>query len=466
MHKSRLFEVFSALNQQNIKELKKFVASPFVNQREHVILLYSFLVREKKRGQQSPDRREAFAFIWPNLPYDDHKLRLSMSLLLKAIEQYLVWQKTNEDQVNVKLKLSQAYRQLGLNRHFVKTITEVQSMQQRQALRHAEYYQNRYSFYLEQYHFNAEQNRMEGLQLEEVQENLDISYLASKLRQSCLILSHQAIYKKEYDFGMLNAVINYIEDHAYLQHPAISIYYHVYKALTTEGDNDHFSQFKALIFAHQEQFPKDEIRDLFLLAANYCIKQLNRGRHHFAKEGLEIYKEGLKNDILLRNGVLSNFTYSNIVAKAIVTKDFQWAAQFVHEYKTKLEPKHQENSYSFNLAWLEYEQKNYNQALTLLNKTNFTDLLLNIAAKTIAMKIYYELDAFDLLSSHLDAMHIFLHRKKILASHKKNYLNTIKYLRKIIDLPLADRQKRPQLQEEISNVAIIAEKKWLLRQLE
>ena len=93
-------------------------------------------------------------------------------------------------------------------------------------------------------------------------------------------------------------------------------------------------------------------------------------------------------------------------------------------------------------------------------------MLLNIAAKTIAMKIYYELDAFDLLSSHLDAMHIFLHRKKILASHKKNYLNTIKYLRKIIDLPLADRQKRLQLQEEISNVAIIAEKKWLLRQLE
>lgn len=464
MEQSRLFEAFIVLENKDLKELKKFVNSPFFNQRAHVVRLFDFLVECKKR-KKTPVREQAFSFIWPAASYDDHKLRLSMSLLFKVIEKYLSWQQFNEDEISVKLQLGQAYRKRGLARHFTRTIKEVKLLQQQQPLRHAEFYQNRYLFFLEQYRFNSEQNRMEGFQLEEVQENLDITYLASKLRQSCLVLSHQAIYKKEYDFGMLSQVVTYIEEHTYLQHPAISIYYHIYKALIGEEEYDHFIQFKSLLFAHQNLFPTNETRDLFLLATNYCIKQLNKGLHYFAKEGLDIYKEGLKNDVLLLNGVLSNFTYSNIVAKAIVSKDFDWAAQFVHEYKPKLEQKHRESSYSFNLAWLKYEQKDYDEALTLLHKTNFTDLLLNIAAKTIAMKIYYELEAFDLLHSHLDAMRGFLHRKKILASHKQNYLNTIKYLKKIMDLPPADRQKRQQLQQEIKEVSIIAEKKWLLHQL-
>jgi hypothetical protein len=223
--------------------------------------------------------------------------------------------------------------------------------------------------------------------------------------------------------------------------------------------------FKSLIFEPQKLFPQDEIRGLFLLATNYCIQQLNKGLQHFAKEGLDIYKEGLKNDLLLLNGTLSNFTYSNIVAKAIVNKDFDWAAQFVHEYRPKLEVKHRESIFSFNLAFLEYEQKNYDKALGLLHKTHFTDLLLNLSAKTITMKIYYELEAFDLLYSHLDAMRSFLNRKTILANHKKNFSNTIKYTKKILDLPPGDKELKKQLQAEIKMVSVIAEKKWLLGRL-
>lgn len=466
MQKSRLYEVFSAISPKDTKELKKFVASPFYNQRAHVVRLYAYLLNYKLAKDRLPDRRAAFEYIWPKQDFDDHKLRLSMSLLLKVIEKYLIWQELSEEETVVKLKLSQAYRKLGLKRHFTKNMSAIKIAQETTVLRHAEYYQNQYLFFHEQYKFSSEQNRMKGVRLEEVLENFDVAYLASKLKQSCFVLSHQAIYKKEYNFGMLNQVISYIEENDYLKYPAISIYYYVYKALTEEGQNDHFLIIKSLIFEHQKLFPLDEIRDLFLLAVNYCIRQMNKGQSHFAKEGLDIYKEGLKNDILLLNGVLSNFTYSNIVAKAIVSKDFDWAAQFVHEYKPKLEPKHSESNFSFNLAWLEYEQKNYDKALGLLNKTHFTDLLLNLSAKTVTMKIYYELGAFDLLQSHLDAMRVFLSRKKILAYHKEHFSNTIKYAKKILDLPPTDKSLKKQLHVEISAISAIAEKKWLLRQLD
>jgi len=105
--------------------------------------------------------------------------------------------------------------------------------------------------------------------------------------------------------------------------------------------------------------------------------------------------------------------------------------------------------------------------LKVLFKTSstFSDLLLNLSAKTIAMKIYYELEAFDLLYSHLEAMKKFISRKELIAYHKKNYLNTIKFTKKLLELPISNRSIKEKLRIEIETTASIAEKRWLLSQL-
>jgi hypothetical protein len=306
---------------------------------------------------------------------------------------------------------------------------------------------------------------MEDINLQSVQKNLDTAYITSKLRQSCFLLSHQNIYKKEYDFGMLAQLLSYVEQESYLEIPAISVYYYCYLALVHPKEYHHFEKFKALVFQYQSHFPKQEIRDLFLLTTNYCIRLMNQGERHFAIEGLSIFKEGLKNEALLINGMLSHFTYRNIVAMAIISKDFDWVETFIQNYKDRLIENHRESMSSFNLAWLEYERKNYDKALILLNKSNFTDLLLNLSAKTIAMKIYFEIDAFDLLYSHLEAMKKFIDRKEIIAYHKKNYLNTIKFTKKLLDIPISNRSVKEKLREEIESTASVAEKNWLLLQL-
>ncbi|GJM31831.1 MAG: hypothetical protein DHS20C18_08320 [Saprospiraceae bacterium] len=462
MQKSRVFELFDTFSKKEIRHLKKFIASPFFNQRAHVIALFHYLVRCKFQQKIGPTPEKAFEYLFPKQIFDDHKLRLSMSLLHKVFEKYLIWQEVNKEEIRSKIKLARAFRELNLSRHFLKTIAELKNMQTNQAHHNADFYQNQYELFLEEYLFHSEQSRMGDLNLQQVQENLDNAYITSKLRQSCFLLSHQNIYKKQYDFGMLPQMLAYVEQHSLLDKPAISVYYYCYHTLVEPNEYKHFEKFKTLIFKYQSHFPKGEIRDLFLLATNYCIRLMNQGEKRFAKEGLSIYKEGLKNEALLLNGVLSHFTYRNIVAKAIVSKDFDWAEGFIHNYKAYLAEKYRQSTFSFNLAWLEYERKNYDKALQLLNKANFTDLLLNLSAKTIAMKIYYELEAFDLLYAHLEAMKKFITRKDIIAYHKKNYLNTIKFTKKILDLPITNRAIKKQLSKEIESTAAVAEKNWLL----
>ena len=86
MVKSRLFELFDILPKKDIRQMGKFIASPFFNQRGHVIELFNYLVTCKFEKKMLPHREKAFEMLFPNQNYDDHKLRLSMSLLQKAFE--------------------------------------------------------------------------------------------------------------------------------------------------------------------------------------------------------------------------------------------------------------------------------------------------------------------------------------------------------------------------------------------
>ena len=124
-----------------------------------------------------------------------------------------------------------------------------------------------------------------------------------------------------------------------------------------------------------------------------------------------------------------------------------------------------ESTWKFNLARLEYEKKNYDNALVHLQKADFGDILNNLNAKTLSLKIYYELDEFNLLDSHLESMKTFIRRKTVMAYHQTNYLNIIRYTKKLLSTNFYDRTKKEALQKEIEQEEILTEREWLLEQV-
>ncbi|MFK8010346.1 MAG: hypothetical protein AB8H03_28590 [Saprospiraceae bacterium] len=388
-----------------------------------------------------------------------------MSDTHKLIEKYLMCKNYFADEIQNKIQLASTYRQRNLPKHFEKTINDANSLLEQNELRHAEYFNLRYKELLEKYQFSSQQKRNKEFNLQEISSTLDTTFITLKLRQTCLLLSHQAIYKKEYDFGLLSFLIQYIEENELLNTPAISVYYFCYKALTESKNLNFFTKFKNLIFKHDDKFPKTEIRDLYLFAINYCIRQLNQGQKHFVKEGLDLYKQGLLKGILMENKTLSRFAYNNIVAMAIDAEDLNWVDNFIYQYKDNLVKKYKESTFSFNLARLEYKRKNYDQAIQLLQRAEYQDLLNNLISKTLLLKIYFELKEFSLLESHLDTMKVFLRRKKVIGYHQTNFQNTIRFTKKLLTTNLFDKVKKSNLKKEIQAEKILMEREWLLEQL-
>ncbi len=464
MKNSRLVALLQTLSNKEIKEIRKFLHDSYFNNRPEVYRLFDYLSDCIQLYKVIPSKEKAFQQILEKANYDDQKMRLWMSFLLKLVEKFLVQEALFKDEVKIKTTLTTIYRERNLPKHLERNLRELQVLQQKQIHRNAAFYNKDYQIQYEQYRFASANRRMSELNLQKMSDDLDIAYLSEKLRQSCFSLSHQTIYKTEYHFGMLPEVLSYIENQNLLDTPAIAIYYYGYQTLSQAQQAEYFQSFKKNIVDYGDLFPAEELGDIYLLAINFCIKRYNAGDRFYLKDEFELYQQGLLQNLFLKNNLLSRFTYRNIVTIALILEEFEWVEQFINDYKSKLQKEHRESMYSFSLALLEYSRKNYDLALQLLQKSPYKDLLLNLAAKTVMLKIYYELDEFDPLDAHLEAMRTFIRRKKIMGYHRENYLNLIYFTKKLMESNPFDRASLKTLHEEIEKSKPIAEKDWLLRQ--
>lgn len=466
MKNSRLFQVLKALSPTQHNAFARFLASPYFNSREDLIHLHAFLQPYVAEGAEALSKAAVFAQLFPKETYDDTKLRLTMSYLNKLLEKFLVTENLLEDKTERSWRLQAALWDLELNDIAEKSLDKSLNQLEKAPFRNADYWDWQYQVQFEKIYRNSSQSVISTLPLQPIVDTLDISFASKKLRQICLLLNRKAVYQTDFEPGLMDGIVQLIHEKRWLQHPAISVYYYAFLSLSDREEERHFRHFKNELFQHGKKFPSGELHQLHLLAINYCVQKINQGQTNYFQEVLELYKEGLRQETLINNGILSQFTYYNIVVAALQTGDFEWAEWFIPQYKNRLEKKYRESAYSFNLARLHYSKGNKEDALELLQKANYRDLLLNLAAKTLAMKIYYESAEYELLQSHLDAMKKYISRKHVTGTRKENYRNIIKMTKGLINLNFYDKKSIEKLKQQITATSPLTEKDWLLGQLE
>lgn len=465
--KSILLSVLDTFSKKEHRELRKWLQSPAHNQREDVLDLYTGLLEHDHLGDdKNPAKEIMFELTYPGEPYDDARLRQVMHFLLKAVEEYLLYQELMDDEVRGRILLTRVYRQRQLSKSFQRAVDQARSLQEKIPFRNRQFLQNEYYIEYERYAYLSGLRRTVPLNLQELGDALDASYLANKLRLACLMLAHQTVYKADYDMGLLQEVLNLVEEKHYTEVPAIAIYYYSYKAIQDTGTEGHFEQLKKQIFDHGDLFPETEIRDIYLLSINYCIGRMNAGVTSFVREAFDLYKNGLEKKILIQNELVSRWTFRNVVTNGTMLKEFDWTERFINEYKVYLEEQYRENIVHYSMAKLHFEKKEYDQAMRLLAQMEYDDILMNLAAKTMLLKMYYESDELDILDSLLESVRVYMRRKKVIGYHKDNYQNIIALTRKLTNINPFEKDQLKRLREEVSATNPLTERRWLLEQID
>jgi len=429
---TKLLQLISQFSQKEHKKLLQFIASPYFNSREEVLDLYKYLLKHRNSKKLVLSKKHLHEQLFPAQTYKDERLRLLMSQLVQVIEQFIIVEAQQRSTIQQKTILSKYYRKRKLDKQFEQVYKGAWQQLKQQSYRSADFYLNQYKLQLENYQYASFAERTSPKNLQAVSDSLDTALIILKLKTACLAISHQVVFQQDYQFGLLPHILEYVKTQQLIDLPAIGVYYHTYYALKGEATDRHFQHFKNILFQHKEQFPQEELKDLYLLGVNCCIQMINKGNANFIPEVLALYKQGLLTNALLNNGTLSRFTYQNIVSVGLLTKEYEWTRNFITSHKSKVDKNYQESAYRFNLGRLAYRQKNYEEALDLLKDTDHKDLLINLFSKTLLLKIYFELGEFQLLDSFLEAFKIYLQRKKVIGYHKEIYQKIIYYTQQLV----------------------------------
>lgn len=481
MENTSVWQIFSKLTHLERKHLGLWLQAPLFNRREQPLHLYGYF-QECLSQKIPPDQDAAFQFVFSKKGAELWKrkkvtsgeedstnrqaLRLVMSELLDQIERFLAYKEYFDNERNHHLLVATAYRKRGLEKPFSQHIRSAKAAWEQQPYRHTEYHDALASIEYEQYQFLSTGQRTIPLNLQEVSDRTDMAYLARKLREACFALTHQAVFQTQYELGLLHVAVEYVFQHPdLLEIPAIGLYFYCYQFLSNPDNESFFAQFKTALLTQNHQLPMEEQRNLHLLALNYCIKKINQRNTVYIREAFELYQSALKSDLLLENGLLSHFAFNNIVAAAIMAGELDWAEQFIHDYTPFLEKKHREATSCLSLARVAYKRRHLGEALLFLQQADYKDLINNLIAKTLQLKIYFETDELDVLEAHLENMRTFIRRQRDFGYHKTNYLNIIRYARKLTRLNMNSKSERAGLRQQIENEPHLTEKEWFLEQL-
>jgi len=463
MLQTRLWISIKSLPPRKKSNFTKFLKSPYFNQREDLCLLYEELKfaieKEKDLSKES-----LWQSLFPKKNYNGSQLRLLMSYLQKLFEQFIATENLLEDKAKIKLETTAWFRDKGEANTQEILLKEAFKLNDKSPFRDAEFHYHSFQLQQEKYRISSEVKPDKYTDFQRVIDNLDLAFLGMKLRQSCLLLAHNRVYKWGFDPGFLEQVFDYLEKKDLLKVPAIGIYYYCYRMLQNSEKESYFQAFKNELLVNGHLFKNEEVQGLYLLAINYGIRRVNDGHRQYFRDIMDFYQEGLAQEYLLQNGVLSRFTYANIVSVALQIDMSNWAEKFIEEWTPRLERRYRERMFSFNRAKIAYHTKDFESAIPLLQRANYHDLLLNLGARTLLLKIYYELDEFDLLQSHLDAFSSYLRRKDGLGYHRTNYRNLIRYTNRLLSLNFLDKEAVQAFKENVNNEEILTEKGWLLQQ--
>ncbi len=475
MKKSKIYIALQHLETYELNQFEKFINSPYFNQNQKLIKYYNYL-KPFLKGKREEDiqKQDIWNYIGMNEEYNDLKFRKYSSDLLKLFENYLGQQIYEKNNLNIANNILENVSKKGILNLYNSVLGTAKRLSDRHIDRNAEYYY--YLFILERNRFNLsteyekktkKKSAYTHLNIGEMSENLDVFYIAQKLRLYSTLLSWKRIYKLDIELNFINEIIDFIQSIDYEKYPPVAIWYQIYLTIKDDKNTEHYYKLKALIDKYINSFPFEELEDIYDSALNYCIKKANTGASEFYDELLILYKDMLNNNVILEQGKMNPTRFRNIIYTATVANEFDWAENFIYEFKDKLDEKYKDNAVTFNLAQVNFARGNFNKVVEYLRDVEFDDMVYELRSKNTLIRTFYETKELSLLDSLLDSFNVLLNRKKrtIPDNRRKNYKLVIKFVKKLINVNQYDKNKILKLKEEIETTDNFPNKKWLVEKV-
>lgn len=460
---SKLIILLKTFKKTEWRRFKAFLDSPYYNKRSDLLPFFQYIAATSPDfSAKKLEKKIVFKKIYPSKPYEDKQMRYLMNYTLEAAEQFLGQQKMQAVSMLDNYILEELVDR-KLEKHAKKYFEKITEKYDAVEIKPIDYYFSKYKLAdIANKHISNQGLRKDDINLKLASDNLDLFYLTKKLKYSCEMLNRQRVFLTNYDLNFTNLVYDYLLGREDELEPLNAIYCEIYAMLTKEDASENYEHLKELMTKHTKELPEIEKKNFYSYSINFCSQQIRYGNKvkYYANECLDLYLEGIQEEVLLDNGFLSPWNFKNVVKLGFNLKKYDWTEQFIQDYYLRLAPEFQSDALHYNLADLAYQRKNYSDAQYHLLLVEYSDIFYTLDSKVMLLKIYFEDGEFEPLFSLIASFSIYLRRnKKISNNFRITYLNFTSLLHQIVR---ATKDKIPKVVEKINQTESLTSRVWLL----
>ncbi|HNL84121.1 MAG TPA: hypothetical protein PKO18_02715 [Chitinophagales bacterium] len=432
MNEAKLYYTIKSLETNEISRLKKSLNDKFVANNSASIKLITAIILEKHLTAQDWNKQFIHTLIYPNLKYNDLRIRHLLSNSCKILEHFIISLKTNENKILLNEQLADFYLSTGSIKYAEQYIHEsILSIIHKP--KNSSAYQRLFELESKLYDIQLKNSRKTDNHILNMANNLSIYLIIETLKTACYIASNNVIIDEKTDFPVIKPIYQLAQEEIYYDIPQIKIYATLYRLLLNWTPKE-FKKILPFIKKNEFLFKNDELYNIYKLLLNFCIKEANTNSHEFTKITFELYLYAIGKKYLLSYGQLNRFTLSNVIAIGLKLKDIKRAEDFLKANYRFIDKNFKLMTYNYNMAKILYAKNENQKSLKLLLSTEFKDALWYLNAKFITLKIFLDMDDMVRFNQYLKAFKMYIIRKQHIGYHKQYFsgvANAFKILLKI-----------------------------------
>ncbi len=437
--KSGVVSLIKYLEDDDIKELKMFLKSPFFATNK--TLERFFLAIIKYRGNFEHKRFTAancYNKVFPGKPFNKGTFNNMLVKLKSAIEEYFAHQEVKRNS-----KLKSAFTRKGYlkrnykNRFIQKSESQLEEYASKKN-KTAEDYLDIMQVNQELYeHNNMVRIASEAAQTRIVScmENLDRFYFTLKMFYSAELINRRKIYNMHYEIRFFEA----IEEHghtAFESSDAMFYFYLQLVKLREDPTEDNYAQLRTTFTNHGESLSKTHQLMMLTALNNHVITKLTQGNVSYQNELFSLYKKRDELNLFIDNNMLGDVAFCNVISTALTCHKIKWTKNFIEKYKDTLEQSQRTDALTYAEALLAFYEKQYDKTLNIVRTFTNRSLNYDLRIRPLSIQTHYELSMInkntnsdpdsnydETIELEIKAMRAFLTNRKVAQHQSIRYRN-------------------------------------------
>jgi hypothetical protein len=431
MQNSKLITILRSLSKDELKELEKFISSPYFTRGRDCIPLFLVLKTSWPEFTGARVTKSAvYEKLFPGKTYGDKKSKSTLSTLSSELYnltlEFLTYSQLKGDERGRKLLLLRNLLDKNLNKQFEseydKAITD-------DTLNENSERRGSAANFLESFRLNYIYN-------EYAWKRSDMGELYNGLLRStndaiafAIITAYKFIDTKDtasFTFNIKTGhtfadillesldnekMLSGLSRHYPELYPYISANHLVYMMNRNKSGMDdeslsHYRKLKDILDKNLDVFGHREKYMLHQALENYMAIRLEQKRHEKENhmELFDIYKRSLEQGIykISRESSIEPTVFRNILMTACDMNEFDWAEEFIEKYSGELPEEFAVSMKSHAYATLYFNKREFEKALKHIVNIKYNYLRHKIDAKVLQFKIFYELGDYEPAFNILD----------------------------------------------------------------